>query len=77
AGAGAAVGSIADLSVSYRPALLRYQADEAVLLEHRVSATAVLTPRPSLDLSVSADTVLGPDVTAVAVFASALWRLRL
>jgi hypothetical protein len=63
-----------DLSARYRPALVRYRADESAFLEHLVGMAVWLSPSRSFDLSVDADTVFGSDVDVLVVQGLATWR---
>jgi hypothetical protein len=77
AGVGAPIGDALDLELSYRPAALLYNADIATIFEHRVGLDLVYTPHPTLDLAATAEGVLGDDVTALGLFATAVWRPRI
>ena len=73
-GGGAAVGHGVDVSLYYRPALLRYQASVDDIYEHRFGADVLYTPRPVLDLALTLEGVAGADAPAVGMFATAVWR---
>jgi hypothetical protein len=77
AGLGTTIGDALDVELSYRPAALLYNADIATIFEHRLEAALVYTPYPAFDLAVTADGVLGSDVTILGLFATAVWRPRM
>ncbi|MCA9593396.1 MAG: hypothetical protein KC776_08790 [Myxococcales bacterium] len=63
-----------DLSARYRPALVRYRADESAFLEHLVGAAVWVAPSRSFDLSLDADKAFGSDVDVFVVQGLATWR---
>lgn len=67
-GLGALLASgLLDVSVHYRPAVSRYEADTANYLEHTLGARVWLTPEPELELSLDADAISGRDVKVLLV----------
>ncbi|HWN67976.1 MAG TPA: hypothetical protein VNM90_10065 [Haliangium sp.] len=66
-----------DLSLFYRPALLRYSASVEDILDHRYGVDMVYTPRPRLDVALTLEGMTSADVLAVGAFATAVWRLQL
>jgi hypothetical protein len=77
AGVGTSIDDALDVELAYRPAALLYEADIATIFEHRLEADIVYTPHPTFDLAVTAEGVLGSDVTILGLFATAVWRPRL
>ncbi len=63
-----------DVSLHYRPAISRYEADTANYLEHTVGARIWLTPEPELELGVDADAIAGRDVKVLLVQAMMMLR---
>jgi hypothetical protein len=66
----------ADLSVYYRPSVLRYRADARELLEHGVGTRLWWAARSDLDLSLAADVLSGPDVDVLFLQTTLAWRPR-
>lgn len=66
-----------DLSLFYRPALLRYSASVEDILDHRYGLDVVYTPMARLDLALTLEGMSGSDVAAVGAFATAVWHLPL
>lgn len=66
-----------DLALFYRPALLRYSASVEDILDHRYGVDMVYTPAPRLDLALTIEGMTSADVSGVAAFATAVWRLQL
>jgi hypothetical protein len=66
----------ADLSVYYRPNVLRYRADARELLEHGAGTRLWWAARSDLDLSLSADVLTGPDVDVLFLQTTLAWRPR-
>lgn len=71
---GTEVSDGVDVSLYYRPALLRYQAAAEDIFEHRFGADVLYTPRPVLDLALTLEGAAGADAAGVGVFATAVWR---
>lgn len=63
-----------DLSLRYRPALIRYRASTESVLEHTVGGALWLSPSDSLDLTLDADFVTGGDFDALIVQSAVVWR---
>lgn len=75
-GAGTEVFSDIEVSAYYRPAVLSYTASVESWLEHRVGAELYYALRTELDVMLTLETTAGPDVSAVGVFTTAVWRPR-
>jgi hypothetical protein len=66
-----------DLALFYRPALLRYNASVADILDHRYGLDVVYTPMARLDLALTLEGMSGADIAGVGAFATAVWHLPL
>lgn len=66
----------ADLSVHYRPNVLRYRADMVELLEHGVGTRVWWAASSELDLSLSADVLTSRDVDVLFLQTALAWRPR-
>ncbi len=71
------ITSSLDLDIFYRPALLRYQAAISDFFEHRTGLNALYRLDSDVSLSLSGEAVLGEDVSALGIFATATWRTSL
>jgi hypothetical protein len=65
-----------DVSVYYRPSLLRYKANSEPLLEHGTGARLWWALFDGFDTSVSADLLTGPDADVLFVQTALAWRPR-
>ena len=63
-----------DVSLHYRPALTRYQADTSTFLEHTVGTSLLFMPGADLDLSLNVDAVTGRDIDVLLVQSFLTWR---
>lgn len=66
----------ADLSLYYRPSITRYNADQAEFWEHGVGARIWWAPSHELDLSGSADVLVGRDADVLLLHVGASYRPR-
>ncbi|GAB4558599.1 MAG: hypothetical protein Tsb0020_03720 [Haliangiales bacterium] len=67
-----------DLSLYYRPAVIRYNAALENFLDHRVGIDGLYSPLPRLDIAVTVEAMVGADVgAALGTFATAVWRPQL
>jgi hypothetical protein len=64
----------ADVSLRYRPAILRYGASTAPFVEHSVGGALWLSPSASFDLTLDADYVTGGDFDALLMQTAMVWR---
>jgi len=64
----------ADVSLRYRPALIRYQASTEAFVEHSLGGALWLSPSRSVDITLDADYVTGRDLDAVIVQSAMVWR---
>lgn len=70
-------GGNADLSLSYRPALVRYRAALHSSIEHTVGMALWFAPHESLAFNMQGDWLKATDVSAVIVQGVATWHLWL
>ena len=70
-------GGDADLSLNYRPALVRYRAALRSSIEHAVGMALWFAPHESLDFNVEGDWLKGTEVSALMVQGVAAWHLWL
>jgi hypothetical protein len=63
-----------DVSLRYRPALSRYQADTATFLEHAAGARLAIAPAGELSFSLDADAITGRDVDVLLLQTLLTWR---
>jgi hypothetical protein len=78
-GAGLGLGTpllhgLLDVSVHYRPTLMRYAVDDARFLQHTAGASIVVSPSPEVDVTLDADAVAGRDIDAIFVQTMLAWR---
>jgi hypothetical protein len=66
-----------DLSLFYRPALLRYSASVSDILDHRYGLDMVYTAAARFDVALTIEGMTSADVAGVGAFATAVWRLQL
>lgn len=66
----------ADLSIHYRPNLMRYRADTRELLEHGAGTRLWWAASRELDLSLSADVLTSRDVDVLFLQTALAWRPR-
>ena len=66
----------ADVSVYYRPSLLRYTADSAELLEHGAGARLWWAASRTIDLSLSGDLLQSRDTSMLLLQTTLAWRPR-
>jgi hypothetical protein len=64
-----------DLSVFYRPSVLRYRASLGDLVEHRAGGDLAWSPTPWLDLHLGVEVLEGGDARGVLLLASSVVRL--
>jgi hypothetical protein len=61
--------------VFYRPALVRYRASLADLVEHRAGGDLAWSPEPWLDLRLGLEVLAGDDARGLLLFGSTVVRL--
>jgi hypothetical protein len=65
----------ADLSLSYRPALVRYRAALQSSIEHSLGAALWLSPHETLDFNLAGDWIQGTEVSALMVQGVFAWHI--
>jgi hypothetical protein len=68
-------GGRGDLSLRYRPALVRYRATLKSNVEHSLGAGLWLAPNDTLDIDLEGDWVRSAEISAFVVQGVAAWRL--
>lgn len=63
-----------DVSLRYRPALIRYEASTKSVLEHSAGGALFVSPGANLDVSLDADFVTGGDFDALILQSALIWR---
>jgi hypothetical protein len=65
----------ADVSLHYRPAIVRYRAALRSSVEHSLGAGLWFAPTDSFDVDIEGDWLKAPELSALVVQGVAAWRL--